>query len=67
MAKITIEKELCKGCELCILQCPKSIIEIGNSVNSKGYNAAEQTDESKCIACKLCAVVCPEGAITVYR
>ena len=67
MAKIEIEKERCKSCGLCIINCPKNIIKMGGEKNSKGYYAAEQTDESKCIACALCAVMCPDQAISVYK
>lgn len=67
MSKVVIEQNLCKSCGLCIIQCPKGILEIGTVVNSKGYNVCEQTDESQCTACALCAVVCPDAAITVYK
>jgi 2-oxoglutarate ferredoxin oxidoreductase subunit delta len=67
MPKIEVDKEFCKSCGLCTVQCPKKIIKIGNVVNSKGYNIAEQTDESQCTGCKLCAIVCPDMAIVVYK
>lgn len=67
MPKIEINKEFCKSCGLCIKECPKKIISIGKSINSKGYAVAQQTDASKCTGCKLCAIVCPDMAITVYK
>jgi len=33
---IEIDKELCKGCELCMHFCPKKIIEMADGFNSKG-------------------------------
>jgi 2-oxoglutarate ferredoxin oxidoreductase subunit delta len=67
MAKIEVATERCKGCGLCIMNCPKKIIQIGNNINSKGYFIAEQIDNQKCTGCALCAVVCPDVAITVYK
>ena len=67
MAKIEVATERCKGCGLCIMNCPKKIIQIGNNINSNGYFIAEQIDNQKCTGCALCAVVCPDVAITVYK
>lgn len=67
MAKIEIDKEFCKSCGLCVKECPKHLVQIGRTVNSKGYNVAEQADEAQCTGCKLCAIVCPDMAITVYK
>lgn len=67
MAKIEIDSKLCKGCELCTLQCPKALIVLSDVVNAKGYRTAKQTHQEKCTACKLCAYMCPEAAITVYK
>ncbi|NMC56205.1 MAG: 4Fe-4S binding protein [Eubacteriaceae bacterium] len=67
MAKIEVAKDRCKGCGLCIMNCPKKIIKIGSTMNPKGYFIAEQIDESKCTGCALCAVMCPDMAITVYK
>ena len=70
MAKIkgttVIDIEKCKGCELCILACPTSVINISKNVNGKGYNYAEMTNDN-CSGCASCAIVCPDGVITVYR
>jgi 2-oxoglutarate ferredoxin oxidoreductase subunit delta len=67
MSRVVIDKELCKSCGLCVLQCPKKILRISTVINSKGYNICEQTDETLCIACNFCAYVCPDAAITVYK
>ena len=42
--RITIDKELCKGCGLCITVCPKKQIEISDSLNKKGYYPASFKD-----------------------
>ena len=59
--------ETCKGCELCVLFCPKKIIHIGNHINNKGYSPAEITAIDDCVGCKSCALVCPDGAISIYK
>lgn len=66
-AKIEIERERCKGCGYCVMNCPKHIIRISGVTNSSGYAVAEQTEEEKCTGCKLCAIICPDMAISVYR
>ncbi len=59
MSRITVDKELCKSCGLCVLQCPKKILRISTTANSKGYYVCEQIDATLCIACNFCAYVCP--------
>lgn len=72
--RITIDRELCKGCGLCITVCPKKQIEISDSINPKGYyparyKEAETSDPeaAKCTGCAMCAITCPDVAIEVYR
>lgn len=68
MAKITVNENLCKGCELCVNACPKHIIALKHDViNAKGYHPASLTDEDACIGCKACATMCPDLAIIVER
>lgn len=67
MAKITIAKETCKGCGLCVLACPKKILQISSTSNKNGYFIAEITDMNACIACASCAMMCPDCAITVEK
>lgn len=67
MASITISKELCKGCELCVNACPKKILRISSESNRNGYFVMENFDMSKCIGCAACAVICPDCVIEVER
>ena len=68
---ITIDRELCKGCYLCLSVCPKEVITKSERLNQKGYYPAKfEEDEEKgkmCIACVQCATICPDIAIEVYR
>ena len=71
--KITIDRELCKGCYLCISVCPDNLIIISDELNQTGYYPAEFTEKNgkeediKCTGCATCALVCPDVAIEVYR
>jgi len=67
MARITVDEEKCKGCELCTISCPKNIIMMSECFNKKGYHAAKQIDPEECNGCALCAIVCPDIAIEVYK
>ena len=67
MAKIIIEKESCKGCALCVRECPKKILKISDVSNLSGYFVAEIIDESLCIGCANCAIICPDCAIEVQK
>ncbi|MCK4439756.1 4Fe-4S binding protein [Candidatus Bathyarchaeota archaeon] len=65
--KIAINKELCKGCALCISACPQKLIVVAEEINSKGYYPAEFVDPKEaCTGCTLCALICPEVAIEVF-
>jgi 2-oxoglutarate ferredoxin oxidoreductase subunit delta len=70
--KIIIDRERCKGCQLCIEVCPNDCILVDKSLNKKGYFPARCKNnfadgEKGCTGCAQCATVCPEVAIEVYR
>ena len=67
MPKVTFNKELCKGCGLCVNACPKKIVKLDDSINAKGYHPACVTDQSQCIGCAFCATMCPDCVITVEK
>ncbi len=64
---IVVDLEKCKGCELCVVNCPTNVIEMSREVNSKGYHFAYMENPEACIGCANCAVVCPDGVISVYK
>jgi len=62
---IVIDDEKCKGCLLCIQECPQKIIKISDKINETGYQIVRFLDEDKCTGCRFCALVCPEMAIKI--
>ncbi len=66
--RIEINRELCKGCEICIFFCPKKSITLSDELNAAGYLPSTFTnDGGECTGCAICALVCPDVAIEVYR
>ena len=68
MAKLTINKEACKGCGLCVTACPKKILRVSQTVsNNQGYFVVEEIAPEQFIACAFCATMCPDCVITVEK
>ena len=69
MAKFNVRfnGDVCKGCELCRVFCPKGLISMSPNINAKGYSPASIERQDECIGCKSCALVCPDGAISIYK
>ena len=64
---IVVNSDRCKGCQLCVVACPKNVIALApKKVNVHGYPYVEQTGDD-CIGCASCAIVFPDGCITVYK
>jgi len=64
---IVVDTEKCKGCSVCVVNCPTKTIALAKEVNSKGYNYASMANPDTCTGCTNCATVCPDTCITVYR
>lgn len=64
---IVVDIERCKGCGVCVANCPVDAISLNSSVNGKGYNYSYLVNPDNCIGCAGCAIVCPDSVITVYR
>ena len=66
--KVKFNEDICKGCELCIVACPKNIIALNkDKINAKGFHPAHVVDEDACIGCGNCAIMCPDSVIEVER
>ena len=67
MPKITIDKNKCKGCLLCISFCPKGLINVDSKLNKRGVKPVRFNNNPDCLGCGLCAIICPDCCIEVYK
>jgi len=65
--KLTLDRKLCKGCDLCRLACPRTAISLKKAEDAEGKasSAVVDIDESICDFHGICAVVCPFDAIKI--
>ena len=52
---IIVSNEKCKGCSLCVKNCPMGAIRLEDN--------HPVIDESLCVSCGRCASKCPRGVI----
>ena len=57
MAKLTIDRETCKGCGLCANVCPKHLLALSREINAKGYPSGSnsRTSASAAPSARACA------------
>ncbi|MBW2261004.1 MAG: tungsten formylmethanofuran dehydrogenase [Deltaproteobacteria bacterium] len=65
MPCVKIDKERCKGCELCTFACHQHVLGMSKELNTKGYFPALVERGPRCIGCRMCAVMCPDVAIEI--
>jgi len=66
--KLNLDKDLCIGCQICELACPKEAIKIVKHPKLQGEKARKakvDIDLAKCNFCGICDILCPYGAIKV--
>ncbi len=66
MFVVKINKNRCKGCNLCISVCKFEALKLSKKLNKLGYYYIEPVN-SKCKGCKNCAIICPDFAIEIYK
>jgi 2-oxoglutarate ferredoxin oxidoreductase subunit delta len=64
--KVVINRELCKGCYLCIRACPVKVLEQDSRPNAAGSYPPAPVHIEKCIGCGNCFEVCPDVCIEVF-
>ncbi len=60
-----IDKDRCKGCELCVHACPEHVLEMSTDINAKGYFYPAVARPEDCNGCRYCLYVCPDTACQV--
>ena len=66
IVKAFINSERCKGCSLCVINCPRKAIVLSDNLNSGGYKYPE-VDRTLCVGCGICYTVCPDGAFSILE
>ena len=61
---VTIAKQRCKGCELCIPACPPRVLEMSEARNAAGFAYPEL--RPGCTGCGACLLVCPDFCFEVF-
>ncbi|MCL1831207.1 MAG: 4Fe-4S dicluster domain-containing protein [Oscillospiraceae bacterium] len=63
----SLDRQLCKGCQLCMLVCPRNAVSIIPQEDVDGQAVASKIDinENICDFHGICAVVCPFSAIKI--
>jgi len=63
--RVTINEDLCKGCDICVDFCPRNVYESSDRINVRGYYQPIIIAQDDCTGCKLCELLCPEMAIVI--
>ncbi|MCQ2977801.1 MAG: ferredoxin family protein [archaeon] len=64
---IIVDSNLCKGCDICIITCPKDVYAKSEKVNKKNVYVPYASNEDNCTYCGLCELSCPDQAIYVEK
>jgi len=67
MARIYVNEDYCKGCNLCIHFCPKDVFETSTRLNKRGFPMPAVVHIEDCNACGVCELFCPDFAIVVEK
>ena len=69
--KTEINPAYCKGCNICVYVCPKSVYTKSKKLSEQGYFVPNVSSPENCfnhertgkMLCELCVLSCPEQAI----
>ncbi len=62
---VTVDFQKCKGCWLCIDQCPNNLFKVSNKKNERGFKTVQMNDRDFCMGteCMACIGICPDNAL----
>ncbi|MEX1099656.1 MAG: cytochrome b N-terminal domain-containing protein, partial [Bacteriovoracaceae bacterium] len=58
----TLDKDICNGCNQCVVDCPYEAISLIDRMNKEDEKLSEKhavVDTSLCVSCALCTASCP--------
>lgn len=61
VADLVIDKQWCKGCNLCVGFCPRHVLSL--DILSK----VQVSQANNCIGCGRCETMCPDYVIRVIK
>ncbi len=64
-AHVTLDRERCRGCLLCLDICPNDLFVRDHQPNQAGALPAAMRYEEYCINCMRCVTICPDQAFNV--
>ena len=64
-ARLYVNSHYCKGCGICVTECPVDALEMSDTMNERGYFMPRELDMAKCRRCGMCMLMCPDFAIIV--
>ncbi|MFX1376886.1 MAG: ferredoxin family protein [Promethearchaeota archaeon] len=66
--EIIIDPEQCDGCKICLLFCPKDIIEISeDKFNTRMLHYAIAVKPEECAGCGQCERLCPTVSLYILE
>jgi len=64
-ARLFVTPLYCKGCGICVAECPVNALEMSDAMNERGYFLPRELDMARCRRCGICMLVCPDFAIAI--
>jgi formate hydrogenlyase subunit 6/NADH:ubiquinone oxidoreductase subunit I len=62
--RVTVDPDLCRGCGLCVRDCPASGLELRREARDR-FELVHHPD--RCVYCAQCEDSCPAGAISLIN